>query len=47
MGRTGRVAGARELVVARTSFIVIYVVQADTVQIVRVLHAAQRWPGAH
>ncbi len=47
MGRTGRGAGTRELVVARTSFIVIYVVRADTVQIVRVLHAAQRWPGAH
>ena len=47
MGRTGRVAGTRELVVARTSFIAIYVVQADTVQIVRVLHAAERWRGAH
>ena len=42
MGRAGRVGGTRELVVARTPFIVIHVVQADTVQIVRVLHAAQR-----
>ncbi len=40
MGRAGRVGGTRELVVARTPFIVIHVVQADTVQIVRVLHAS-------
>jgi hypothetical protein len=32
---------------ARTSFIVISMVQDGTVQIARVLHAAQRWPGAH
>ncbi|HEY2620255.1 MAG TPA: type II toxin-antitoxin system RelE/ParE family toxin [Acetobacteraceae bacterium] len=47
LGRTGRVPGTRELMVARTSFVVIYVVHADTVQIIRVLHAAQRWPAAH
>ena len=47
LGRTGRVPGTRELVVARTSFVVIYVVHADTVRIIRVLHAVQRWPAAH
>jgi toxin ParE1/3/4 len=32
LSRTGRVPGTRELVVARTSFVVIYVVHADTVR---------------
>ena len=43
-GRPGRVAGARELVVQRTPYIVAYQVGADTVRILRVLHEAQQWP---
>jgi addiction module RelE/StbE family toxin len=39
-GRPGRIAGTRELVVSRTP----YVVTADTVRILRVLHGAQMWP---
>ena len=44
IGRPGRVAGTRELVVAGTPYIVPYRVAADVVQIITVLHSAQRWP---
>lgn len=43
-GRPGRVPGTRELVIADTPFLVVYRVQARTLQIVAVLHAAQKWP---
>jgi addiction module RelE/StbE family toxin len=43
-GRPGRVAGTRELVVLRTSYIAAYAVKGDTIRILRVLHGAQTWP---
>ena len=43
-GRPGRVHGTRELVVADTPFILPYRVVKNTVQILRVLHGARRWP---
>jgi addiction module RelE/StbE family toxin len=43
-GRPGRVAGTRELVVPHTPFIAAYVVTADRVRILRILHGAQVWP---
>ncbi len=46
LGRVGRVAGTRELVVPRTPFIIIYRVETEAVLILRVLHAAQDYPGA-
>ncbi|MES5096869.1 type II toxin-antitoxin system RelE/ParE family toxin [Agrobacterium sp. BA1120] len=42
-GRIGRVEGTREMVVARTPFVVIYRMTVDIV-IVRILHGAQHWP---
>ena len=44
IGRPGRVQGTRELVVAGTPYIVPYRLKADEVQILRVYHAARRWP---
>lgn len=44
MGRPGRVAGTRELVVPRTPYIVPYRVRDSRVQVLRVYHAARRWP---
>jgi toxin ParE1/3/4 len=44
MGRAGRVAGTRELVVAETPYIIPYRVRGDAVEILRVFHAARRWP---
>ena len=43
-GRPGRVPGTRELVVAGTPYIVPYRVRGDTVEILRVFHAARKWP---
>ncbi len=43
-GRPGRVHGTRELVIADTPFILPYRVVKNTVQILRVLHGARKWP---
>ena len=43
-GRLGRVEATRELVLPSLPFIVVYRVQAQAVEIVRVLHGSQRWP---
>jgi toxin ParE1/3/4 len=44
VGRPGRVAGTRELVIPRTPYIVPYRIQNQAIQILRVYHGAQRWP---
>ncbi len=45
LGRPGRVPGTRELVVRGTPYIVPYRVCGDVVELLRVFHAARRWPG--
>ena len=44
MGRPGRVIGTRELVVPGTPYVVPYRVRNDAVEVLRVFHAARRWP---
>ena len=46
IGRVGRQTGTRELVVGGTSYIVIYRVDVERrfVQVLRIVHHAQRWP---
>lgn len=44
IGRVGRVKGTRELVVSRSPFIAIYRVKKRKIEILRILHGAQRWP---
>lgn len=41
--RLGRVVGTRELVV-HPNYILVYDVRGDRVRVLRVLHAARRWP---
>ncbi len=43
IGRAGRVAGTRELVLPGTAYIVAYRVR-ESVEILAVMHGAQRWP---
>ena len=44
MGRLGRVAGTRELVIPGLPYILPYVERGMAVIILRVLHAAMKWP---
>lgn len=46
MGRIGRVAGTRELIITRTPFILPYRIQGNQIEILAVVHAARRWPDA-
>ena len=43
-GRTGRVAKTRERVVRRTPYILVYKVDSKQIRVLRVYHAAQKWP---
>ena len=44
LGRAGRVEGTRELVVTGTPYIIPYRVREDRVEVLRVFHAARKWP---
>jgi addiction module RelE/StbE family toxin len=44
IGRPGRIAGTRELVVTGTPFIVPYRVRESEIEILTVFHGARRWP---
>jgi plasmid stabilization system protein ParE len=44
IGKRGRVEDTRELVIAGTPSIVVYAIEGHEVQIVAVIHGAQRWP---
>jgi toxin ParE1/3/4 len=43
-GRTGRVEGTRELPLPPLPFVVVYRLVKDIVEIVNVIHGAQKWP---
>jgi toxin ParE1/3/4 len=46
LGRPGRVPGTREMVISGTPYIVAYRVKHNTLQILRVIHSARKWPEA-
>jgi len=44
MGRPGRLAGTRELVVSGTSYIVPYRIRSGRLELLAVFNGRQRWP---
>jgi toxin ParE1/3/4 len=46
-GRTGQVAGTRELVVPGLPYLVVYRIGEESVEILRVFHTAQERSGGH
>ncbi|TAN45945.1 MAG: type II toxin-antitoxin system RelE/ParE family toxin [Nitrospirae bacterium] len=44
IGRPGRVEGTRELVLAPLPYIIPYRMKNNRIEILRVLHAARKWP---
>ena len=44
IGRPGRVAGTRELVVLGTPYIAAYIEDPQRVVVIAVIHGARRWP---
>ncbi|MEX2271667.1 MAG: type II toxin-antitoxin system RelE/ParE family toxin [Vicinamibacterales bacterium] len=44
MGRPGRVAGTRELVVPRTPYVIPYRLRGDRLEVIAVVHGRQKWP---
>lgn len=43
LGRLGRMTGTRELVV-HANYILVYDMKGDQIRVLRLLHAARRWP---
>lgn len=44
LGRPGRIAGTRELIVAGTPYLVPYRLRRGRIEILRVYHSARQWP---
>jgi toxin ParE1/3/4 len=44
LGRTGRVAGTRELVVPETAYIIPYRIRGNRVELIAIFHGRQLWP---
>ena len=44
LGRPGRVAGTRELVVPGTRYVIPYRLRGDRLEVIAVFHARQKWP---
>jgi plasmid stabilization system protein ParE len=44
LGRPGRVAGTRELVVLKTRYLVPYRVRGEVIEVLRVFHTSRRLP---
>lgn len=44
LGRPGRIAGTRELVVPRTPYVIPYRIRGERVELIAVFLGRQRWP---
>ncbi len=47
LGRVGRVSETREILVPYSPFVIVYRERRTQIQILRVLHSSQKWPGSH
>jgi addiction module RelE/StbE family toxin len=43
-GRSGKKKGTRELVLSPLPYLVVYRVTGEIIEVVRILHGAQKWP---
>jgi toxin ParE1/3/4 len=44
LGRPGRVAGTRELIVPGTPYVIPYGLRGDRLEVIAVFHGRQKWP---
>jgi len=44
LGRPGRLAGTRELLVPQTPYIIPYRIRGNRIELIAVFHGRQRWP---
>jgi len=44
LGRPGRVAGTREMVVPGTPYVIPYRIRGDRLEVIAVFHGRQKWP---
>jgi len=44
MGKAGRISYTRELVIVATPYIIVYIIDGESIQIVSVIHGARRRP---
>ena len=44
LGKPGRRQGTRELVISHTPFIVVYRINGNRIELLRMLHSSQQWP---
>lgn len=44
LGRPGRIAGTRELVVPGSAYVIVYRLRTDRVEVIAVFHVRQKWP---
>lgn len=44
MGRNGKADGTREFVITRTPYMLVYRINAEVLEVLRVIHGAQQWP---
>lgn len=44
IGRSGRILGTRELIVAESPYIIVYKISDKIIEILRILHSSRKWP---
>jgi len=44
MGKQGAIEGTRERVVTRYPYRIVYILEEDTIVVLRIVHGAQQWP---